>query len=142
MTSVWMHYFALFTACCTFLLIFIGGLVTSTASGLSVPDWPTTYGYQMFAFPVSLMTGGILFEHGHRMVATVVGLLMVILAVWIGYRDPRSWVRRLAWFALGAVIIQGLLGGMTVLLLLPTSVSVLHGTLAQAFFCLVVSLAS
>src|SRR5439155_6472877 len=87
------------------------------------------------------MVGGIFYEHGHRMVATTVGLLTVILAVWLGRREPRAWVRRLGYGALAAVVAQGVLGGLTVLLLLPTSVSRAHACLAQTFFCLVISIA-
>jgi len=139
--NVWLHRFAKLVAGATFILIFIGGLVTSTDSGLAVPDWPTTYGQFMFSFPLSQMVGGIFYEHGHRMVASVVGTLMVILAVWLWRKEPRRWVKRLGWLALLAVIIQGLLGGLTVLFLLPTAVSVSHGALAQIFFCLTICLA-
>jgi len=116
-------------------------LVTSTDSGLAVPDWPTTYGHFMFSFPLSQMVGGIVYEHGHRMVASVVGMLMVVLAGWLWLKEPRRWVRRLGGLALLAVILQGVLGGLTVLFLLPTPISVGHGTLAQTFFCLVICLA-
>ena len=85
--NIGLHRFALFTACCTALLIFVGGLVTSTESGLSVPDWPTTYGWNMFAFPVSKWVGGIFYEHSHRLVASFVGFLTLILAFW-------TWVDR------------------------------------------------
>ncbi len=137
----WLHRFALLVVGATFVLIFIGGLVTSTDSGLSVPDWPTTYGHFMFSFPLSQMVGGILYEHGHRMVATVVGMLTMILAIWLWRVEPRAWVRRLGYAALAAVILQGILGGLTVLFLLPTAISVAHGTLAQIFFCLTICLA-
>lgn len=137
----WLHRFALLVVGATFILIFIGGLVTSTDSGLSVPDWPTTYGHFMFSFPLSQMVGGILYEHGHRMVATIVGMLTMILAIWLWRVEPRAWVRRLGYAALVAVILQGILGGLTVLFLLPTAISVAHGTLAQLFFCLTICLA-
>lgn len=137
----WLHRFAVLVAAATFVLIFIGGLVTSTDSGLAVPDWPTTYGHFMFSFPLSQMVGGIFYEHGHRMVASIVGMLMVILAGWLWLKEPRRWVRRLGGLALLAVILQGVLGGLTVLFLLPTPISVGHGTLAQIFFCLTVCLA-
>ncbi len=130
------HRYAVITACATFLLLIAGGLVTSTDSGLAVPDWPLSYGTW---FPP--MVGGIFYEHGHRMIAATVGLLILILAVWFGRSEPRRWVRRLAYAALGAVILQGLLGGLTVLLLLPPAVSILHACLGQTVFCLVVSLA-
>jgi heme A synthase len=128
-----LHRFALFTACCTAFLIFVGGLVTSTESGLAVPDWPLSYG---MLFPP--MVGGIFYEHGHRMVASFVGLLTVILAIWTWRRETRAWVRRLSLAALAAVILQGLLGGLTVLYLLPTPISMTHACLAQTFFCMTV----
>ncbi|MCG8607786.1 COX15/CtaA family protein [bacterium] len=135
------HRLAKIVATSTFFLIVVGGLVTSTGSGLAVPDWPNTYGHFMFAFPFSKMVGGILYEHGHRMVATIVGFLMTVLAVWLWVKEPRKWVRWLGLWALVAVIAQGILGGITVLFLLPTSVSVMHACLAQAFFCMTLCLA-
>jgi cytochrome c oxidase assembly protein subunit 15 len=134
--SPWRHRFAVCTAASTLALIFIGGLVTSTGSGLAVPDWPLSYGMLM-----PPMVGGVFYEHGHRMAATFVGLLTTILALWTWRREPRAGVRRLAWGALAAVIAQGLLGGLTVKFLLPTPVSVAHACLAQTFFCLVIALA-
>lgn len=136
-----LHRFAIFTAVNTFVLIFIGGLVTSTGSGLAVPDWPTTYGENMFTFPIDKWIGGIKYEHGHRLVASFVGFLTVILAVWLALKEDRIWVKNLGYFALGTVIVQGILGGITVLFLLPTAVSMAHGMLAQIFFCLVSAIA-
>ena len=132
----WRHRFAVFTALCTLALIFVGGLVTSTGSGLAVPDWPLSYGMLM-----PPMVGGVFYEHGHRMVATFVGFLTTVLAVWTARGERRPGVRRLAWGALAAVIAQGLLGGLTVKFLLPTPVSVAHACLAQTFFCIVIALA-
>ena len=139
--NVGLHRFALFTACCTVFLIFVGGLVTSTESGLSVPDWPTTYGWNMFTFPLSKWVGGIFYEHGHRLVASFVGFLTAILAIWTWLKEKRRWVRWLSASALAAVILQGVLGGLTVLFLLPAPISTLHACLAQTFFCLTISLA-
>jgi cytochrome c oxidase assembly protein subunit 15 len=102
-----------------------------------VPDWPTSFG----TFRMPRMVGGVLYEHGHRMIAATVGLLTVILAVWAWRREPRRWVRRLAGVAVLTVIAQGVLGGITVLFYLPVVVSVGHATLAQTFFCIMVSLA-
>ncbi len=136
-----LHRFAVSTAAATLGLIVAGGLVTSTDSGLSVPDWPTSYGYNMFAFPVSKWVGGIRFEHIHRLIASAVGLMAIVLAVWLARREPRLWVRRLGYAALAAVVAQGVLGGVTVLLLLPSAVSVAHACLAQTFFCLTVAIA-
>ena len=136
----WLHYYLRLLAAASLLLIAAGGLVTSTDSGLAVPDWPNTYGYFMFAFPFSKMVGGILYEHGHRLIASVVGLMTIGLAVWAWRVETRAWVRRLAWIALGAVVAQGLLGGITVIYLLPKPISISHAGLAQLFFALVVSL--
>jgi cytochrome c oxidase assembly protein subunit 15 len=133
---MWLHRFAMLTAGSTLALVYVGALVTSTGSGLAVPDWPLSFGQ---FFPP--MVGGVFYEHGHRMVAATVGLLTLILAVWVQLREPRWWVRRLALAALGAVIVQGLLGGMTVLMGLPVAVSVAHACLAQGFLCLVVAVA-
>jgi cytochrome c oxidase assembly protein subunit 15 len=131
-----LHRYALLVAVCTGLLVFAGGLVTSTGAGLSVPDWPLSYG---MVFPP--MVGNVRFEHGHRMVASTVGAMTILLAVWLQRREPRPLLRRLGWLALGAVVLQGFLGGLTVLLLLPTPVSVAHACLGQAFFGIVVAIA-
>ncbi|HET6638454.1 MAG TPA: COX15/CtaA family protein [Gemmatimonadota bacterium] len=121
---------------CTFLLLLAGAMVTSTASGLAVPDWPLSFGKVMPA-----MKGGVLYEHGHRMVATFVGALIVVEALWLRLVEPRRWVRALGWFALGGVVLQGALGGLTVLLRLPDAVSVSHAALAELVFGLAVSIA-
>ena len=136
-----LHRFAQILTACTVILIAAGGMVTSTDSGLSVPDWPTTYGWNMFMFPLSKMVGGIRYEHSHRLIASSVGFLTIVLAVWIWRVEPRRWVRRLGFVALGAVILQGLLGGLTVLMLLPPPVSIGHAGLAQIFFCIMLTIA-
>jgi cytochrome c oxidase assembly protein subunit 15 len=136
-----LHRFAVLVAAFTAILIFAGGLVTSTGSGLSVPDWPTTYGWFMFTFPLSKMVGGIRFEHTHRLIASTVGFLILLLAVWLRLSEPRIWVRRLGYIALGAVITQGVLGGITVLWYLPDPISIAHASLAQLVFCLTASIA-
>ena len=136
-----LHRFAVVTAFATFLLIFAGGLVTSTQSGLSVPDWPTTYGHFMFAYPLDQMVGGIFYEHSHRLIASTVGFLTLILAFWLWKREDRRWMKTLGFTALAAVIIQGILGGLTVKYLLPTPISVSHATLAQTFFVIVSAIA-
>ncbi len=138
---MWLHRFATFLALSTLVLIIAGGMVTSTGSGLAVPDWPNSYGYFMFSFPLSYMVGGIFYEHGHRLIASTVGFLTIILALWLWRSDPRRWVKRLGLIALVAVVIQGTLGGITVLYLLPAPVSIAHAGIAQIFFCLTVSLA-
>ena len=117
-------------------LILAGSMVTSTGSGLAVPDWPLSFGG---LFPP--MVGGIFFEHGHRMVATAVGLLVVILVWWLIRRESRRWLRGTGLAALGAILLQGLLGGLTVLFFLPTPISVGHAMLAQTFLLLVVLVA-
>ncbi len=135
--SVWLHRFAVLLVFCTFGLIFVGGLVTSTGSGLSVPDWPLSYG---MIFPP--MVGGILYEHSHRLFATSVGILTIVLTIWLLKREPRRWVKTLGVLALAAVILQGILGGLTVLFLLPVAISVSHAGTAQLFLCLVVTIAT
>jgi cytochrome c oxidase assembly protein subunit 15 len=137
----WLHRYACLLAAATLLLVVAGGMVTSTNSGLSVPDWPTTYGYQMFSFPLSGMVGGIFYEHGHRLIASTVGLLTIGLVIILARVEQRRWVRRLGWAALGAVVAQGVLGGLTVIFLLPDAISISHAGLAEVFFCLTVSLA-
>ena len=137
----WLHRYNQVLAAASLILIAAGGLVTSTGSGLAVPDWPNTYGYFMFSFPFSKMVGGILYEHGHRLIASVVGLLTFGLAVGLSRLDNRRWVGRLGWLAMAAVVAQGILGGITVLYFLPAPISISHAGLAQLFFVLVVSLA-
>ncbi len=138
---VWLHRYTRLLVAATLLLLVAGGMVTSTGSGLAVPDWPTTYGQNMFTFPFARMVGGIFYEHGHRLIASAVGLLTIGLVVWLWRVETRRWVRRLGIIALGAVVLQGVLGGITVLYFLPDGVSISHAGLAQIFFCLTVSLA-
>jgi heme a synthase len=128
--------FAILVACATFFLIIAGALVTSNDAGLATEDWPLSNGQ---VFPK--MVGNLFWEHGHRMVATTVGMLTIALLIYILVKERRSWVRKLGVFALLAVIAQGLLGGLTVKLMLPLAVSTAHATLAQLFFCITVSLA-
>ena len=135
------HRFATFVAGCTVLLLLAGSLVTSTDSGLSVPDWPTTYGWNMFTFPPSMWVGGVLYEHVHRLIASFVGLLTIGLAVWLWRQEPRRWMGWLGVAALGTVIAQGALGGLAVLFFLPAAVSTAHAGLAEIFFCLTIAIA-
>jgi cytochrome c oxidase assembly protein subunit 15 len=135
------HLFAALVAVSTGILILAGGLVTSTESGLSVPDWPNTYGYFMFFFPLEKMVGGIRYEHTHRLIASTVGFLILVLAAWLWRSEARAWVRRLGYIALVAVIIQGILGGITVLWYLPDPISIAHASLAQVVFCLTITIA-
>jgi cytochrome c oxidase assembly protein subunit 15 len=125
-------------ACWTFLLIIAGALVTSNDAGLSVPDWPTSFGSW---YKIPKLVGGVKFEHTHRMIAQVAGLLTIVLAVWTWRVETRRWVRNLSFAALGTVIAQGILGGLTVLFYLPWQVSSAHAALAQTFFCIAVILA-
>ena len=135
-TPVWLRRFTKLVAASTLFLIFAGAMVTSTGSGLAVPDWPLSYGMLM-----PPMVAGIFYEHGHRMIASAVGLLTVIQAIWLQRREPKRFVRKLGWIALAAVIVQGLFGGLTVIFLLPKAVSVTHAALAEIFFCINVSIA-
>src|SRR3954471_18673653 len=130
-----LHRIALITACATFPLIFMGGLVTSHGAGMSVPDWPNSYGYNMFLFPPKFWVGGILYEHTHRLMGTVVGLLSIILAIAAWKIETRKWVRNLALAVLAAVILQGILGGLRVILI-QLHLAIIHACFAQAFFCL------
>src|SRR5271163_3285540 len=133
-----LHRFAIFTACATLILIVAGALVTSNDAGLSVPDWPTSYG-SFYKMPN--MVGGVLYEHGHRMFAEFVGLLTIILAVWTWRVEKRRWLRFLGLAALATVIMQGILGGLTVLFFLPAPISSAHAAVAQTFFCIAVAIA-
>lgn len=140
-TPVWLRRFAKLVAVATLFLIFAGAMVTSNEAGLAVPDWPTTYGENMFTFPISKWRANIFYEHGHRLVASTVGFLCILQALWLHFREPKKFVRRLGWLSLLAVIIQGLLGGLTVILLLPKVISISHAALAEIFFCINVSIA-
>jgi cytochrome c oxidase assembly protein subunit 15 len=133
--SVALYRFGVATACATFILIVAGALVTSNNAGLSVPDWPLSYGTWM-----PPMVGGVLYEHSHRMIAATVVLLTIILNAWLWRRESRPWLRRLGLLALAVLGTQAILGGVTVLFLLPAAVSVLHAGLAQIFFCLLIVL--
>jgi len=136
----WLHRFAVLTALATLALLGVGGLVTSHGVGMAVPDWPTTYGYNMFFFPISKWTGGIFYEHSHRLAASGVGLLTTILAVWLWFAESRRWLRWLGVIAFALVVLQGVLGGLRVVLF-KDQIGILHATLAQLFFALVCSIA-
>ena len=163
--SDWLNRFAWLTATATLLLICSGGMVTSKGVGLAVPDWPTTFGYNMFLFPVSKWVGGIFFEHTHRLIASIVGFLTIILAVWIwvGQDRQRSWrepsevdeqaregaragrrvnqsIRNLGLIAVAGVVLQGILGGLRVTML-KDEIGIFHACLAQAFLGLIVVIA-
>ncbi len=133
-----LHRLAVVLSCWTFLLIIAGALVTSNDAGLSVPDWPTSFGSW---YKIPKLVGGVQFEHTHRMIAQGAGLLTIILALWTWRAEKRRWLRNLGWVALGTVVAQGVLGGITVLYYLPPAVSSAHAALAQTFFCIAVAMA-
>lgn len=133
MYHAWLHRYSIVLSAATLFLIIAGAAVTSNQAGLSVPDWPLSYGQIM-----PEMKGGVFYEHGHRMVATTVGFLTTIFAIWVVVVEKRSWMKKLAFVALAAVIAQGILGGLTVLYQLPKYVSIAHACLAQLFFSLTV----
>ncbi|MEK7362807.1 MAG: COX15/CtaA family protein [candidate division NC10 bacterium] len=134
------HRLALALCAGTLALILVGGLVTNTGAALAVPDWPTTFGYNMFIFPWSQMMGGVFYEHSHRLLGAAVGLVTIALAAALWLSEPRGWLRWLGVAALLAVILQGVLGGLRVLLV-EDGIAIVHGALAQAFFGLAVCLA-
>ena len=129
----YLYRYSQFLVLAVVFLLVAGAMVTSTGSGLAVPDWPLSFGQVM-----PPMEGGVFYEHGHRMVATGIGVLTIILAVWLWRKEARSWMRKLGWIALGMVIAQGLLGGLTVLLKLPVWTSAAHACLGQSFFLMTV----
>jgi len=139
-SNPWLYWFAVLTALATLALIGIGGLVTSHEAGMSVPDWPTTYGYNMFLFPINKWLGGIFYEHSHRLLASLVGLMTTILAVWLWLKDSRPWMHWLGVAAFLLVVAQGVLGGLRVTLHMD-SLGIYHATIAQLFFVLTCALA-
>jgi cytochrome c oxidase assembly protein subunit 15 len=139
-STKWLNRFAWLTCAATLLLICSGGMVTSKNVGLAVPDWPTTFGYNMFLFPVSKWVGGILFEHTHRLMGSFVGFLTIILAVWLWSTEDRRWVRNLGLIALAGVILQGILGGLRVTMM-KNEIGIFHACVAQAFLGLLVVIA-
>lgn len=139
-TSKWVHRLAVANAAATLLLLFVGGLVTSKGAGLAVPDWPTTFGYGMFFYPWSKMVGDIFYEHSHRLVASGVGFLTLALALLLWFYERRAWLRWLGAAALALVVVQGVVGGLRVVLLEGT-LAIVHAGLAQVFFALSACLA-
>lgn len=140
-SRIFIHFFAVFTAASTLWLIFMGALVKSHEAGLAVPDWPNTYGQFMFTFPFDMWRANIFYEHSHRLVASFVGFLILVQAVVLQLKTDRPYLKKLGWAALGAVILQGILGGLTVIFLLPTWISTSHATLAQITLCLTTAIA-
>ena len=139
-TNIWLHRYAVLTAVATLGLIGMGGLVTSHGVGMAVPDWPTSYGYNMFALPFKFWKGGVFYEHTHRLWASGVGLLTVILAVWLWLKDSRAWLRWLGVGAVFLVVLQGVLGGLRVVLF-KDQIGIFHAALAQLFFGLLCAIA-
>ncbi len=131
--SCWPRRLALAVAALTLPLIFMGGRVTSTGSGMAVPDWPTTFGENMFFFPWSKWVGPVAIEHTHRLAGAIVGLAAIALAAVMALRETRPRVRWLGCAALGLIIGQGVLGGMRVTQF-DQRLAPLHGCLAQAIF--------
>lgn len=136
----WLFWFAVLTVFATFLLIGLGGLVTSNEAGMSVPDWPTSYGYNMFALPIKFWKGGAFFEHTHRLLASLVGFLTTVLMIWLLVKDPRRWMKWLGIIAFLLVVAQGILGGLRVKWQMP-GLGIFHGAVAQAFLVLLCAIA-
>jgi len=139
-SNPWLHRFSILLAVAVLGLLCIGGLVTSHGAGMAVPDWPNTFGYNMFFFPISKWVGGVFYEHSHRLFASLVGFLTIILAVWLWISEERAWLRWCGVAALGAVILQGVLGGLRVVWM-KDEIGIFHAALAQLFFALVSSIA-
>lgn len=133
------HRLALAGAACTLALVFWGGSVTSNDAGMAFPDWPTVEGQNMFLYPPAKWVGDKMFEHTHRLLGSLVGMMMIALAVWTQVREKRSWVRRFAWALLVGVIVQGVMGGLRVTEV-SVSLAIVHGCFAQMFlsavFCM------
>jgi len=141
--SPWPHRWAVALACATFPLLWVGGLVTTTDAGMAVPDWPSTYGYNLFLYPWQSWLAGpwdLFVEHGHRLFAATVGMITIGLLVVLLRVEDRRWVRTLGFVALALVIFQGALGGMRVLLDERT-LAMLHGMTGPVFFALTAALA-
>jgi cytochrome c oxidase assembly protein subunit 15 len=149
----WTGAFATVATVATLLQLLVGGVVTGNAAGLAVVDWPNSFGYNMFLYPLSRMTGGIYYEHAHRLFGSLVGLTTLVLAIHLVRAERRSGVKRLALLALLVVIVQGILGGLRVtgtftLSMSPAAMApsvtlaVVHGVLGPAFFGLMVAVAS
>ena len=137
----WNGAFVWVTVAATSLLLAAGGIVTSAEAGLAVDDWPTSFGFNMFLYPFSRMTGGIYYEHAHRLMGFLVGVTTLVMAILLHRTERRGWIRNLAWVAVLAVLVQGVLGGLRVTdrnLVL----AMVHGILAQLFFSTLVALAA
>lgn len=133
------HKFSIFVVCWTVVLLTAGALVTSKDAALSVADWPTSFG-QYFP-PLRLLTGGAFYEHSHRLIAALLGIWVIVLAVMLYRKEERPWLKKLGLFAVGGVIFQGILGGLTVIKLLHYWLPVLHACTAEILFITLVSIA-
>lgn len=142
MSKLLLHRFSQFLVAAILILICSGGLVTSKGVGMAVPDWPTTYGYNMFLFPIHLWQGGIFHEHTHRLIASTIGFLTIGLCIWLWIAEKRKWLKWCGVIALFAVILQGVLGGLRVTLI-QQQIGIFHACLAQSFLllCAFISLA-
>lgn len=135
-----LYWFAVLTAVATFLLLGVGGLVTSHEAGMSVPDWPTSFGYNMYALPIKFWKGGVFYEHTHRLFASVIGFMTIVLTVWICVKDSRKWLK---WFVVAALVLvsaQGAIGGLRVVLS-EDQLGIVHGVIAQIFFIMMCAVA-
>ena len=139
-SNIWLSRFAFLTVGATFLLLVIGGIVSSKGVGMAVPDWPTTFGENMFTFPFSKMVGGVFYEHSHRLMGSLVGFLTIGLTFLIWWKEERRWLKWLSVIALISVILQGIMGGLRVIEI-STFYAVAHGAFAHLFFALIVSIA-
>jgi cytochrome c oxidase assembly protein subunit 15 len=135
-----LYWFAVLTAIATFLLIGLGGLVTSHEAGMSVPDWPTSYGYNMFALPIKFWTGGAFWEHTHRLLASAIGFLTTVLAIWLWAKDSRKWLHWLGVAAFLLCVAQGILGGLRVVWNM-NNLGVPHGAIGQTFLVMLCAIA-
>ncbi len=135
-----LNLYARFCVGSVIFLIVLGAIVTSKGAGLAVPDWPQSYGYNMFLFPYSRWVGGIFWEHTHRLVASGIGVMTIILTIWIWKKDSRKWMKGLGLFALFLVIFQGILGGGRVVWL-KDGLGLIHGCTAQLFLAVIGSIA-
>jgi cytochrome c oxidase assembly protein subunit 15 len=140
-TREWANWMAHIAAIATLLLIGAGGLVTTKGAGMDVPDWPNSFGYNMFLYPLSRMTGGIYYEHAHRLFGTLVGLSMLTLAIYLQRNETRRWLKALAWSVFALVCVQGVLGGVRVTEN-SLALAAIHGVVGQAIFALMVVIAA
>ncbi len=138
--KLWLSRYAKFVVVFTLFLISVGGTVTTKKAGLAVPDWPTSFGYNMFTLPFHFWEGDALLEHSHRLVGSVMGMLVIGLLIWTACVERRSWVKQLTWVALVMVIVQGIMGGLRVTEL-SIAWAIVHGCTAQAFLCLLLLIA-